>query len=329
MITIKKYNKTYSKQWDDFIIKSNNGTVFQLQKFLNYHITRKFNDYSLLIMQNNKIIAVMPGAMIIDNNKKKYYSHPGTSYGGIIIQKHLSFNVLDQIIKLINNYLKQKGFHSIFLINSPSIYWEKHEETLDYLLQWHKYNIQELYISHATNIKYCNQIDDLLSKRKKRYIVNDRQLQNFSFKQISNKKDLQTLYSLLKKSKLKFKTTPTHSLEELHNLISIFPKEIVAYVSKLKSTVVGGFIIFHANKNTSLIFYNIIDTQMTESQLSVLQLYNCIKICKERGSQIIDFGVSHTPEQSNALQPKLSLIKFKEQFSASGIMRIAYHKELK
>ena len=80
--------------------------------------------------------------------------------------------------------------------------------------------------------------------------------------------------------KLKFKTTPTHSLEELHNLISIFPKEIVAYVSKLKSTVVGGFIIFHANKNTSLIFYNIIDTQMTESQLSVLQLYNCIKICK-------------------------------------------------
>ena len=69
MITIKKYNKTYSKQWDDFIIKSNNGTIFQLQKFLNYHITRKFNDYSLLIMQNNKIIAVMPGTVTIDNNK--------------------------------------------------------------------------------------------------------------------------------------------------------------------------------------------------------------------------------------------------------------------
>ena len=328
MITIKKYNKTYSKQWDDFIIKSNNGTIFQLQKFLNYHITRKFNDYSLLIMQNNKIIAVMPGTMTIENNKKKYYSHPGTSYGGIIIQKKLSFNILDQIVELINTYLKQKGFDNIFLINSPSIYWERHEETLDYLLQWHKYHVQELYISHATNITNCSQIDDLLSKRKKRYILNDKQLQNFHFTKLNSQEELQTLYNLLKQSKLKFKTKPTHSLIELKKLISLFPKEIVIYVSKLKSTIVGGCIIFHTNKNTSLIFYNIIANQMMDSQLSLLQLYNCMKICKKRGSKIIDFGVSHTPEQNNALQPKLSLIQFKEQFSASGIIRIAYKKEL-
>jgi hypothetical protein len=270
----------------------------------------------------------MPGTITIDNNIKKYYSHPGTSYGGIIIQKNLSFNALNQIIELINNYLKQKGFHNVFLINSPSIYWEKHEETLDYLLQWHKYHVQELYISHATNITNCNQVDDLLSKRKKRYILNDKQLQNFSFTQLKNKQELQTLYNLLKQSKLKFKTTPTHSLVELKKLISLFPKEIVIYISKLQSTIIGGSVIFHTNKNTSLIFYNIIDNKMTESQLSVLQLYNCMKICKKRGSEIIDFGVSHTPEQNNALQPKLSLIQFKEQFGANGIMRIAYTKEL-
>jgi hypothetical protein len=67
---------------------------------------------------------------------------------------------------------------------------------------------------------------------------------------------------------------------------------------------------------------------MTDSQLSVLQLYKCMEICKNRGSDIIDFGVSHTPEQTNPLDPKFSLIQFKEQFGAKGVMRIAYQKEL-
>ena len=55
---------------------------------------------------------------------------------------------------------------------------------------------------------------------------------------------------------------------------------------------------------------------------------SAMKICKKRGSCVVDFGVSHTPEQSNPLDPKFSLIQFKEQFGARGIMRIAYQKEL-
>ena len=46
-----------------------------------------------------------------------------------------------------------------------------------------------------------------------------------------------------------------------------------------------------------------------------------MKICKKRGSTTIDFGVSHTPEHDNPLQPKLSLIQFKEQFGAQAMIR--------
>ena len=133
---------------------------------------------------------------------------------------------------------------------------------------------------------------------------------------------------LLEKTKKKFNTTPTHSIEELYQLYSLFPDDIVIYISRLDKNIVGGFVIFHTTKKTSLIFYNIIDEIMTESQLSALQLYNCMKICKKRGSDVVDFGVSHTPEQDNPLDPKFSLIQFKEQFGARGIMRIAYQKEL-
>ena len=67
MITIKKYNKKLSEQWDKFVNISNNGTIFQSRKFLNYHIQREFNDYSLIIYNNKDIVAVMPGVCITKN----------------------------------------------------------------------------------------------------------------------------------------------------------------------------------------------------------------------------------------------------------------------
>ena len=100
-------------------------------------------------------------------------------------------------------------------------------------------------------------------------------------------------------------------------------------VASLNNEVVGGSVIFHTTKTTSLVFYNIVSEKMKESQLSSLQLYKSIKACKQRGSEIFDLGVSQTPEKTNPLDPKFSLIQFKEQFGAQGVLRIAYEKEYK
>ena len=83
MITISKYEKKQLDEWDQFINASNNGTMFQKQRFINYHIDRKFVDNSLIIKKNNNIVAVLPAA--IKNNI--LYSHPGSSYGGLVLAK--------------------------------------------------------------------------------------------------------------------------------------------------------------------------------------------------------------------------------------------------
>ena len=59
----------------------------------------------------------------------------------------------------------------------------------------------------------------------------------------------------------------------------------------------------------------------------MLQLYKCMEISKEHGCHAVDFGVSHTPEANDPLAPKLSLIHFKEQFGARGVLRVAYQKD--
>jgi len=327
MITIKKYNKKHAKKWDSFVTTSNNGTIFQTQKFLAYHINRQFNDCSLMIENNEKIIAVLPGVKKTSAGLATFYSHPGSSYGGFVIKSGLPFKIINEIIESVDIYLIKKKFNSIFLINSPSIYWQSENHALDYLLQWNKYQIKEIYISHAVNIGACHNVGNLLSKRKKRYILNDSKLKNFMFKKTGDENEISQFYILLKDAKKKFSTTPTHSLEELIKLKHLFPNSIDIYISILDNDIVGGCVIFHTTRKTSLVFYNIINPKIQNSQLSVLQLYNSMIICKKRGAVVVDFGVSHNPEQDNPLEPKLSLIQFKEQFGAQGIIRLAYKKD--
>ena len=98
MITIKKYNDKLINEWDSFVEKSNNGTIFHKQKFLAYHQQRKFKNCSIIIEYNEQIAALIPGAEIIKNNKKYFHSHPGSSYGGIVIKHNITFKLINELI---------------------------------------------------------------------------------------------------------------------------------------------------------------------------------------------------------------------------------------
>ena len=82
-----------------------------------------------------------------------------------------------------------------------------------------------------------------------------------------------------------------------------------------------------ANKNVGLIFYNVMLDKFKKTQLASYQFYHCMQFCKKLNLQYIDFGVSHIPQDKNPLTPKLSLMRFKEQFGATGVMRYVYAKD--
>ena len=72
MISIEKYNHKMLNVWDDFVSNSNNGTMFNKQTFLNYHISRKFNNHSLLFYLKEKLVCVLP-AVTARKNKRKIF----------------------------------------------------------------------------------------------------------------------------------------------------------------------------------------------------------------------------------------------------------------
>ena len=323
MISIKKYNHKMKKIWDDFISSSNNGTLFHKQSFLKYHQTRSFIDHSLLFYNDNALIAVLPAAL--SGNKKILYSHPGASFGGFVFFDQAAFKLIQELLVAFEAYLKNIKIDSVVLINSPSIYFNKKDESINYLLFWNKYKIIEQYISHYSLLESHPSTVTLINKRKKRYI---KKIMDNNLFTILESSSLDFFYTLLVKFKKKYNLLPTHSLKELYWLQKTFPNKIQLLISKYKNTVSGGTLLFYLNKASCLVFYNIIDDKHKKTQLSSYQLYNAMEEAQKRGCTIIDFGVSHNPEAQDPLSPKYSLISFKEQFKARGCIRSVYKKDL-
>ena len=125
-IFIDKYTTKDKHAWEDFISKSNNGTMFHQQTFLDYHESGKFDFTHYIISCNDKIVSVLPGAYT--NNNTNYWSPVGSSYGSLVtgdIPFELALNIVDAVLK----YFRDKKIHEIYLIPPPLIYNIKFNST--------------------------------------------------------------------------------------------------------------------------------------------------------------------------------------------------------
>jgi len=240
MLLVKKYTKSMSNQWDSLVQNSNNGTIFHYRRFLNYHMTRSFQDHSLCFLKNNQLIGVIPAVL----QKNQLVSHPGASYGGLIIDISVKFSVIDEIIQSLDIYCMKKNIKSLFLIPSPSIYWKRYDASLEYLLEYNNYYSKEIYISHAAKLNQDKAIINYIDKRKKRYIkglLDNKKIQILKIDDWNNSMTNE-FYNILENSKKKYSTKPTHSIDELKKLKCLFNNQIELFVSNSSkpSPVYGG-----------------------------------------------------------------------------------------
>ena len=82
--TVRKYEVSDFELWNAFISKAKNATFLFHRDFMEYHKDR-FNDFSLLIFENEKLISVLP-ANIIENT---IFSHQGLTYGGLVYSEKI------------------------------------------------------------------------------------------------------------------------------------------------------------------------------------------------------------------------------------------------
>ena len=317
---IIKYSEEWKLKWDEFVLNSNNGTMFHLQKFFDYHTPGKFKFDHLIFLTDNKIAALLPGRL----TNGIYESPIGASYGSIVT-RDIKFAEAMEIVTTLLDYGRKNNIKEFELTPAPMIYEKYQNQNLEFAMRWLGFSYKLHYISSAIKLDKERDIIERLSPTIRRNVRKSLKNPNVRV-EINERYD--EFYPILLENKARHNVKPTHSYEDLLHLKELMPDNLKLFMVYLDDKPIGGSSMFFANKKVALCFYNMLRYEYAEYKPIQRVMYEVLKYSTENGYAYVDIGVSQDTKAQNPMTPSMSLIEFKEKFDAKTIMRNTFHIKL-
>lgn len=330
--TLKKYSNNYKNIWDDFVKNSINGTIFHEQKFISYH-KNKFNDSSLLFYKNGKLITVFPAAIIEKNNKIILKSHPGTSYGGFVLNDTLALKDVFEIIKLLEQFCNDNNIEIIEFRHSPNIFRKLPIDQLDFALSFNNYSRIDEELSTCFPLEAYKSLEiekmidlfDNSGRSKAKKNISKAIKEGLLFRELVES-EYENYYDILCSNLKKHNAQPVHSFKEINLLKKLYPKRIRLYGVFKERELAAGYLIFNINQLGNHIFYGSINYKFQEFRPTSYGLFMLMNTFANEGDQYLNMGIS-TEDGGKIIN--WNLFAFKESFNGTGINRYYWQKILK
>jgi predicted N-acyltransferase len=317
---IIEYTEKWKEKWDNFVLESNNGTIFHMQKFFDYHAKGKFTFDHLLFLDKGNIVALLPGSRI----GSLYESPIGSSYGSIVT-KDVKFSYAMEMVSALLDYGKKSGIKEFLLTSAPRVYEKHPNENLDFAMLWQGFRYDLHYISSA--IKLFPD-EDIISRFQPTVRRNIRKVLKNPDIRIELNDRYEEFYPILVDNKARHDIKPTHTLQDLLKLKKLLPENILLFMVNYKDEPIAGSNVFICNKQVALCFYNMLKYEYEHLKPIHRVMYEVVKWATENGFQYVDIGVSQDTKADNPMTPSISLIDFKEKFDAKTVMRNTLKKTL-
>lgn len=321
IVTVHLYTPDHRQEWDAFVENSNNGTMFQMQRFLDYHEQGKWNFMHLMFREGNKLVGVLPGGI---NANADYWSPIGASYGGFVVAD-TSFARCLAIVDAGLAFLKAQGIRHAYIIPPPLIYSNQYSQHAEYAQLYRKADFELHYISHAIHLQgdvdFLNRFD-ATARKTIRKILREGKVE------IRESTDYETFHHILTENKKRHNVRPTHTLHDLRRLQELVPDKLRLNMVYYDGKPIAGSLLFLANPKVVLCFYNMLLYEYEHLKPIYLVMYETCRWAVENGYEWVDIGVSQDTSAADPMTPSLGLIEFKERFNSRGILRSTFHHTL-
>lgn len=308
---VQKYSNQDSKQWNEFVNHSKNGTFLHNRNFMDYHSDR-FEDYSLIVLENQKWVAILPANLY--NNQ--ILSHQGLTYGGLLYDEKLKLETVILVFQMILKFLNNNKIEKLILKTIPSIYHKKPAEEINYALFLVNAKLIRRDSLSVIDLNKQNKITSGRLEGIKKGAKN-----NLIIKEENN---FESFWNeiLIPNLKNKFQTNPVHSLEEIILLKSLFPNNIRQFNVYKNNNIVAGTTIFESNEVGHSQYISGSETKSENGSLDFLYHHLITNVFKNK--VFFDFGTSNE-QQGRKLNSGLNF--WKESFGASTIAHDYYEIE--
>ncbi|HHS51103.1 MAG TPA: GNAT family N-acetyltransferase [candidate division Zixibacteria bacterium] len=311
---IIEYTKDMREKWEAFVPDTNNGTLFHLQNFLEYHPEGRWETRHLVFEHRGKWVGVLPGATRERDGKRIHVSHPGASFGGIAVAPTVGIEGAHRMVELWTDWARRNDYEGVEFTRVPTIYHAMPEEHADFaLMRMGAFFVKRELTAvlrlgpteEASFARFRPEARTSARKAKKLGVTVDFDA------------DIPAFYSILEANLgARHNVKPTHSLDELLDLKRRFPDKIHQMTALADGEPVAGVSLWEVTPRAVIAFY--ISHRQSAQKLRPLNLlfWEIFRWCIGRGFEWFDFGT-----YTLNMEPNFGLARFKEGFGAKGIFR--------
>ena len=298
---ILPYSSEQKSAWDRCVAESRNGTFMLFRDFMEYHADR-FTDRSLMVFDDDTLIAVLPGSL----HGEQWRSHGGLTYGGYVASKDFRANNALLAVEATVKDLRETGVRSMLVKPVPHIYHQMPSEEELYAL--HRSGARLVRRDISSTVPMANRYG--YSKGRK-WAVNKSRKEGVV---VVPSQDWEAFMAIEEALLLEKRgVRPVHTAAEMRYLAGLFPQNIQLWLAVQDDVILAGVITFrsamvlHAQYIGSIAHGRLIGA--VDSILDYLLVNECAAV------RYFDFGIS-TVDEGRVLDGLL--VANKESYGARG-----------
>ena len=311
--SVKQYQESDYDNWNAFIGQAKNATFLFHRDYMEYHKDR-FVDFSLMIFENEKLVAVLPankvGAIV--------YSHQGLTYGGLVYSPKIIGEKVEHILDSLLSFFKGNGIQFFYFKPIPLFYSSKGNAEMDFFMLKKGAFLDKKEMNLAINLA----MPLTISKSKLKHF---RKIEELDL-ELVEEQQLESFWKLVLEPRLieKYNAKPVHTLQEMTELKENFPNNIKQFSVYYKDVIIAGITLFETE---TVVKSQYGATTKNGEELRALDFLfiNLIQKYKREGKLFFDMGIVNDDNEKGYHS---GLLKQKEELGCSVYSQDFYKMNL-
>lgn len=324
-LRIIPFQETWRDRFDAFVSSSRNGTIFHTRQFLAYHPEGRFRDASLLCLDGETIVGLLPAAERETQGKRILVSHPGASYGGLVVQDSASVSETGEILHALVEHAKAQGFASISMLRlPPASLQQRYSEDQLYWLYQLGFRMTRCEMDGAIDLTGLTEDAILPSLTGKcRNMVRQAERAGITVR-LSD--DFAGYWPILEGVlQGRHGAHPTHTLAEIQQLHQLLPQGFRLLAAYQGDTMVGGIVLVTIHDRALYTLYMAQQYVVQRHHPMHLLLAEAIRLALREKRRVLHLGVS---TEDGGTKVNEGLFFFKESFGCRPVRRESWEMEL-
>ncbi|MFV5688370.1 FemAB family protein [Flavobacterium sp. ZT3R25] len=311
--SVKQYQESDYENWNAFIGQAKNATFLFHRDFMEYHKDR-FQDFSLMIFENEKLVAVLPankvGAIV--------YSHQGLTYGGLVYSPKINGEKVENILDSLLSFFKGNGIQSFYFKPIPLFYSSKGNAEMDFFMLKKGAFLDK----KEMNLAIYLAMPLTISKSKLKHF---RKIEELDL-ELVEEYQFEPFWELVLAPRLleKYDAKPVHTLQEITELKENFPNNIKQFSVYYEGVIIAGITLFETETVVKS-QYGATTKKGEELRALDFLFINLIRKYKREGKLFFDMGIVNDDNEKGY---HTGLLKQKEELGCSVYSQDFYKMNL-